>query len=288
MLKPHPLNEEIYSDGADADLVESIKKIGVLHRVVVTPTYTIVSGHRRRAAAMAAGLKKIPVEVAEHLVDPNDVEEALILSNRSRARTNEQKAREIMHLERIESVRAEERMRRGVKDEDGGRSLDKAAEKLDMSATTAHRAKKVIEAIDDAVADGDEETAENLKDKMNKSVAGALRAVNGEEELKDYLDNAVPDHMSETFQNSRSIATVAFNVNKARTALEKLAESPGGERIQLAQVVADCKNLSEALQVAKPYAVCPMCKGDGCFNCDGLGWMHESRYNGVVLEEVEE
>ena len=289
MLKPHPLNEEIYSDGADAELVDSIKKVGILHRIVVTPTYTVISGHRRLVAAMNAELEQVPIEIREDLTDPLDIEEALILSNRNRDRTNEQRAREMMHLERIESTRAEERQLRGVTAEEGekGRALDKAAKKVKMGTTTAKRAKKVIKAIDDAVSDGDEDLAGELRDEMNKSVSGALRTVENAGEVKDSIGNLVPDGMASTFQNGNAMASIVFNVNKAKKTLELLSGLPGGERLPLPQVVADCKNLVEAIKVAKPYALCPLCEADGCVKCDGLGWMHESRYSGVVLEEGE-
>ena len=287
MLKPHPLNDEIYSDGADADLVDSIKKVGVLHRIVVTPTYMIISGHRRWTAAMNAGLEKVPIEIREDMTDPLDIEESLILSNRNRNRTNEQRAREMMHLERIESSRAEERKLRGVKadEEEKGRSIRKAASKVNMGHETAAKAKKVITEIDRAVEDGDEEKADDLRDQMNKSVSGAHRSVTGSEDLKDSLGNMVPDGLKETFQNAVAMSGIVFNINKARKSLEQLVTLPGGERISQAQVIADCKNLVEAIKVAKPYALCPLCHADGCFSCDGMGWMHESRYSGVVLEE---
>jgi len=98
----------------------------------------------------------------------------------------------------------------------------------------------------------------------------------------------VPDGLVETFHNGNAMASIAFNINKARKTLEQISDLPGGERLPLAQVVADCKNLIEAIKVAKPYALCPLCKAEGCFKCDGMGWMHESRYSGVVLEEGEE
>jgi len=286
MLKPHPLNDEIYSDGADADLVDSIKKVGVLHRIVVTPTYTIISGHRRWSAAMNAGLEKVPIEIREDLTDPLDVEESLILSNRNRDRTNEQRAREMMHLERIESARAEERKLKGVKADESekGRAIRKAAKKVNMGHETAAKAKKVISEIDRAIEDGDPDKAEELRDQMNKSVSGAHRSVTGSDVVKDSLGNQVPDALGETFQNAVAMASIVFNVNKARKALEQLGELPGGERLPQAQVIADCKNVTEAVRTAKPYTVCPHCKGDGCFGCDGLGWMHESRYDGVIQD----
>ena len=62
-LRPHPLNDEIYGDRADSDLVESIKTKGVLNPLLITATNFIISGHRRWAAASAAGLDIVPVVV---------------------------------------------------------------------------------------------------------------------------------------------------------------------------------------------------------------------------------
>ena len=68
-LFPHPKNPR-RNIGDVSELAESIKKNGVLQNLTVVPgktddTYTVVIGHRRMAAAKAAGLDTVPCVIAD-------------------------------------------------------------------------------------------------------------------------------------------------------------------------------------------------------------------------------
>ncbi|MBP8291765.1 MAG: hypothetical protein KAX65_03260 [Caldilineaceae bacterium] len=41
-LKPHPLNETIYGDRADADLIASVKARGVLNPILITSNNLLI------------------------------------------------------------------------------------------------------------------------------------------------------------------------------------------------------------------------------------------------------
>jgi hypothetical protein len=61
-LRPSPENTQIYAD-SDASLVEfaeHVKRDGILEPLVITKDGFIVSGHRRHAAAVRAGLATVP------------------------------------------------------------------------------------------------------------------------------------------------------------------------------------------------------------------------------------
>lgn len=66
-LKVNPLNPrgEVVHDIPLRELAASIKTQGVLQPVLITPSGTIVAGHRRVAAANLAGLSEVPVIVRE-------------------------------------------------------------------------------------------------------------------------------------------------------------------------------------------------------------------------------
>ena len=88
-LKPHPLSLKVYGEGEDlADLVESIRATGVLHPLIVTADYLVISGKRRLAAAKQIGLAQVPVIVSP-LTDPLEIELAVLEANRAREKTNE-------------------------------------------------------------------------------------------------------------------------------------------------------------------------------------------------------
>lgn len=73
-----------------ADLTESIKAQGVLQPAVVAPSptaktkFVLITGHRRHAAAKAAGLKTLPCIVREDIDTPAKQIEAMLVENAQR------------------------------------------------------------------------------------------------------------------------------------------------------------------------------------------------------------
>lgn len=134
-LKPHPLNEKVYGDGPDAELIASVKAKGILNPIVVDSQGRILSGHRRWSAAKEARLDTVPTlryyqqeryypdtaatnphyestdgirasELTAAEVHELAIEEFIIESNRQREKTAGQKARETAELFRIEKEMA--------------------------------------------------------------------------------------------------------------------------------------------------------------------------------------
>jgi ParB family chromosome partitioning protein len=82
-ILPHPNNPR--KDLGDlTELAESIKARGVLQNLTVVPSdggkYTVVIGHRRRAAAQLAGLKEVPCAVREDMGESEQIA-AMLLEN---------------------------------------------------------------------------------------------------------------------------------------------------------------------------------------------------------------
>jgi hypothetical protein len=110
LLVPHPCNASIYGEDEDvSSLVESIRISGWIKPLIVTPSYIIISGHRRWQAVLVLGLETVPVEVREFSSSATELE-ALLLENESRHKTIEQKVREANAWRDIESELA--RMRK--------------------------------------------------------------------------------------------------------------------------------------------------------------------------------
>lgn len=181
-LRPHPLNETIYGDRADGDLIESIRQRGVLNPILVTGDNLIVSGHRRWGAAIAAGLETVPVVVYTG-DDVLDIEEALIESNRQRSKTNEQIGREYKRLKDIYNERASRQGQRSdltsvsIDTEVAVKPSEQAAAELGVSRMTAYRIEKVVDRIDELQAAGQPEEAAGLRDTLNRSVNAAHQQV---------------------------------------------------------------------------------------------------------------
>mgnify|MGYP005825625453 CR=1 FL=1 len=85
-LRESPLNpRQHYDKQAQADLTASIAANGVLNPLLVRPVnehYEIVAGHRRRRAAIDAGLAEVPVTIRE--LDDTQALELMVIDNLQR------------------------------------------------------------------------------------------------------------------------------------------------------------------------------------------------------------
>lgn len=96
VLKPHPRNNEFFDDISGTeyeDFKEKIKNEGIMTPLLVTPDFTIISGHQRTRAAKDLGIKLVPVIIMADLIDDDVILRKLIASNSGRLKNNEEKAR---------------------------------------------------------------------------------------------------------------------------------------------------------------------------------------------------
>ncbi len=121
-LIPCPENELLYrpfdvGNPDDAGLVASVRENGILEPLTATEDLILLSGHRRREAAILAGLASVPVRLLPFEYDDERVTALLAEYNRTRAKSldellNEQIARlnpEEAH-EALRTARAERRV----------------------------------------------------------------------------------------------------------------------------------------------------------------------------------
>ena len=108
-LKPHPRNEEFFSNAEGEDyqrLKESIQELGVLTPLRVSSDMTIVSGHQRWHAAKELGLESVPVEIDEGLRDEDEKLIQLIAANFGRMKNDPIKqGKWLVEYERLRGVR---------------------------------------------------------------------------------------------------------------------------------------------------------------------------------------
>lgn len=192
-LKPHPRNACIYGDDEDvSDLVDLISLSGWVKPLVVTPSNTIISGHRRWKAAIKLGLETVPCVVREFSDGLAELQ-ALLLENASRLKTNEQKVREGQAWESIESDLARARKLATQNNDtaradwknfstqvkDFGRVRDRIALRVGLgSGVTYSKAAKVVEVIDDSVRVGNRKQAAALRSILNsQSIDAAFRVI---------------------------------------------------------------------------------------------------------------
>lgn len=127
-LHPHPDNprKEI---GDVSELADSIKQNGIFQNLTVVPRdegYTVIIGHRRLAAAKAAGLEKVPCVVAD--MTPKEQLQTMLLENMQRS-----------DLTVYEQAQGFQLML------DMGSTVEEIAEKSGFSQTTVRRRVKLLD-----------------------------------------------------------------------------------------------------------------------------------------------
>lgn len=177
-LEPHPRNAEVYGDGPDDALTESVRAHGVLTPILATMGRRVISGHRRLLAAADAGLAEVPVIRRDFGGEAAELE-AIIEANQSRIKSNEQIAREGRILLEIETARAAARMKVGRPRPSGnvsggsGEARDVAAARIGRSGRWLADAVEVVVEIDARAAAGNAAGAASLIEVLNESVSRA-------------------------------------------------------------------------------------------------------------------
>lgn len=190
-LRPHPLNETIYGDRADGDLIASVRAKGILNPILITGDNLIVSGHRRWGAAIAVGLDTVPVVIFGS-DDPLDIEEALLDSNEQREKTNEQKGREYKERKRIIAERESRQGSNQYVSKGASASQEaeappskppthKAAAQIGISQPTAVRIEAVVDRIDALVAEQKTDEAAVLRQELERSPKAAYNTVRAQQ-----------------------------------------------------------------------------------------------------------
>jgi hypothetical protein len=150
---------------ADTSLAESVKSFGIIEEITVLPDNTILCGHRRAAAAIKAGIEKIPAKVVE--LDEAESFRLWCESNNSRQMTHEERARWVeCHME----------VRRIAKKNGEPVPDTRPEEAVGWSRKTAGRARAAVKAIDQAEEEGNEEAAEYIRQSLAESPAKGERA----------------------------------------------------------------------------------------------------------------
>jgi hypothetical protein len=182
-LRPHPLNRELYgtptANTAYHDIRADMKRRGFDDKqpLLITEDRRVIRGVTRHAAARSLNLKEVPCEifVPENPADAElEIERELVRGNIYRTKTETMKAREQRKILEIETALARGRMAEGT---DGGpsKAADRVGKVFGESGKTVQRRLKVLEAIEQADADGDKKRASRLTELLDgKHITKAL------------------------------------------------------------------------------------------------------------------
>jgi DNA modification methylase len=133
-LKPHPMNEEIYSLSDIDDLVSSIDDVGLLQPLVVDQKNQIISGNRRFEAVKRLGWKKVDCERVK--VGKSDVGWYLVHYNKQRVKTCRELLNEVsILLPRYSQGQGKRNDLTSVPQNKGQSSRDRVASEIGLSSS---------------------------------------------------------------------------------------------------------------------------------------------------------
>jgi len=304
----HPQNAAIYGDEPGDDLVQSIRENGVINPVVVfydsgRLCFVCLSGHRRRAAAAAAGLTDIPaIMLADDLGEWQQLR-VIVEANRQREKTVEQLARETAILHEVIKAEAAARKKAGKKQEtDLGnhdsqgpkqrrpKSLEEAAATVGLgTAQYAEKAIKVVAKIDELEESGEVAKAEELRQALNtKSVRKAAEMAEQideepeetQEAIVDEFGVPVPEMLRQVWSDARELEQLMRDISKIKSRIEDLASKPHGRWIDRQHAETLCQDLRSAIKFALPHVECGQCRRDeqkrkSCKLCRARGYVTE-------------
>jgi hypothetical protein len=182
-LRPHPLNRELYgtptANSAYHDLRADMKRRGFdeSQPLLITTDHRVIRGVTRHAVAKSVGLAKVPCEIfapSAPEVAELEIERELVRGNMYRTKTETMKAREQRKVLEIETVLARRRMGEGT-DDGPSKATDRVGKIFGESGKSVQRRLKVLEAIEQADADGDKKRAGRLTELLDgKHITKAL------------------------------------------------------------------------------------------------------------------
>lgn len=257
-LKPHPRNEEFFSNIEGEDfkrLKESISELGILTPLRVAADMTLVSGHQRYRAAKELGLELVPVIVDHTLKSDDGMIAQLIAANFGRMKNDPIKqAKWIAEYERVRGVRQGSAYQKAEPQFAAQVSQEDIAKELGVSVDTVQRLKKLnnlLPEIQDIISEG----------KVTASTGYNLIASLSPEEQRKLLES-LPETEKITAKKMESyIAQIKDFESKVSayeskvTALEKTVTAKSDEIIGLknAQLDAQIQHDQTLVQQNRTY-----------------------------------
>lgn len=312
-LRNHPVNQALYGDVPDPELVESVKKHGVFEDHPIGYVQdgdfkVIVSGHRRRQSAKIAKRDMVPIVRLKSLEgDEQSIREHIILSNRHRLKDREMMAREAAMLIEIESERAKERKTQNLSGnsrqgkialtgEPSGKAVEKVGEALGVSGRTATDLTIAGKALIEAEKAGDTQAADEIKANLKRGASTAARGVRerkanpkkGGSVVCDSIGRAIPESLKPHYATSVEIVSAGTKLDQLKKLVNELAEKQGGEFLEQSRIEEEIRALKTRITSSRYWSECPRCRGKvgvKCDRCDAAGFIPVSRKNQLSDED---
>ena len=182
-LKANPLSESVYGSEIPPALSASIQEEGIKSPIIVSKSGgVILSGHTRIEVAKRLGIAQVPVVHLDRDTTEDEQKNLVLTYNTGRDKTPEIKVREFQEYLRIEKPLAADRKANAARDKldvpklEQGKSRDRAAARVGVSASSLEDGIKVLETVKQLKESRREEAAEELRNALNgKGYNSALK-----------------------------------------------------------------------------------------------------------------
>lgn len=106
------------------------------------------------------------------------------------------------------------------------------------------------------------------------------------EPRRDKAGQPVPQALESVFEAADRWRRIATDLTKTCKQLQSEAQDgqPHATAIEVGKLKTNLTGAAQALRRAAPYAVCSECRGKGCENCDGDGWLTQQAYKRDVKD----
>ena len=135
--------------GGMMELINDIKANGLINPVTINTDHVLLAGYRRLTACKALGMTDIPVHMVSTKSEEQDLKVEISENEIRKEFTMTERLDYARRLQRIESIKAEERMKAGkqdpVQNSAQGKTRDKVSEQVNMSHDTLRKAQVIAE-----------------------------------------------------------------------------------------------------------------------------------------------
>ena len=106
----------------------------------------------------------------------------------------------------------------------------------------------------------------------------------------DDIGRRIPDHLVELWERRQEVQDMLTALSRVRVALREAQDNrdPLFSEVPFSSALAHLDQAYDAVQVAKPYAVCAFCQGQGCKVCGQRGLLGKFRWDTTVPKEHKE
>lgn len=263
-LVPHPKNGEIYGPvQLDDAFIVSVRELGILQPLRIATDGTVLAGHRRLAAAKEIGMEVVPCQIHD---DSSTHIRVLVETNNHRHKTGDILARELLSLKEAgEDLSTKQSVI----------SPTRVSEAIGVERDTARRVIAATSEIEAARADGRDEDADDIFAALKSSPK------EGHDKARQVRikQAAKSDHLVPILALAGKFTSIASSIIAIDKELTELSQEDGGQVLALMRQEISLRLVDIATKVrgASPATACPSCHGDGCAECNQMGWINRSR-----------